>query len=219
MVLIAAVGHMAARAAPRTGGAGHGGAGRPRMIPLALPLSCLSCCISDIMGRGKLYDSWHGKPRLVIPSNPCNIGIKLIVTLGRGLALGAVFAHDVGNLTPAALRMLDDGLRVIARSLVPPNSPQPQNYQQTLYTTTSALLNRVGLRMGLPGHMGDSGSRYISFNDRRNDRNARLEHCLIAYRSWAFQAPARNLDGHLGCETLYQLIKFRGIDLNAPDPI
>lgn len=145
--------------------------------------------------------------------------IKLIANIGRGLTLGAVFAHDVGALTPAALKLLDDGLREIAHGIVPRDSAQTTNHHHTLYTATSDLLNRVGLRMGAPSHMGDVTPRWNVFMDPKNDRNWRLENGLVGCRAWSYKQNVVGMAACLGFETFYHLLKFRGIDLNAPDPV
>lgn len=146
------------------------------------------------------------------------MSIKLTITLARGLCLGAVFADDLGKLAPSALKLLDDGLRDIADRLVPRNSAQASEYHNNRFPgELDNLLNRVGLRKGAPSNGNDLQARWDAFIDPRNDRNWRLENGLVQSRTWSFQndAGARQKPGHLAFETYYQLVKFRGIDLNA----
>lgn len=143
---------------------------------------------------------------------------ELITTLARGLCLGEVFADDVGKLAPSALKLLDDGLRDIADRLVPRNSAQASQYHNNQFPgELSTLLNRVGLRKGAPSTGNDFEKRWEIFLDPKNDRNWRLENCLVGCRVWGFQnAKGVNPVQKPSLETYYQLVKFRGIDLNDP---
>lgn len=146
------------------------------------------------------------------------MSIKLTITLARGLCLGEVFAEDVGKLAPSALKLLDDGLRDIADRLVPRNSAQASKYDNNQFPgELTALLNRVGLRKGAPSNGNDFGKRWEILSDPKNDRNWRLENCLVGCRVWEFQN-AKGINPVLqpSLETYYQLVKFRGIDLNDP---
>lgn len=147
------------------------------------------------------------------------MSIKLIITLARGLCLGAVFADDVGKLAPPVLRLLDDGLREIGRKLIPHNRAQTSEYHNNQFPgELEYLLNRVGLRKGMPFHGNDLQNRWDLFLDPKSDRNWRLENGLMSCRVWSFlndTSPTAK-PGHLTFETYYQLVKFRGIDLNDP---
>jgi hypothetical protein len=130
-----------------------------------------------------------------------------------------VFAGDVAELHPNALAKLDKGLRDIGSRLITPKVAASPDSAVREYNHLVELFHQVGfqIRAGpeqstVPGTGTDGGDAFANFKNPSFSRNLRLLHGLEAWRS-----EARQKKGLAAYETFFQLVKFRGINLDAPE--
>lgn len=121
-----------------------------------------------------------------------------------------VWAADVGKLSPENLVTLDNGLREIARHLIPPKTGSPPGTSAKVYQELLTLFAAVPLRQGL--WLGDYKASFAHFRDHARSRQQRLVDGLVGMKS---EISETNRLGALAYETVFQLLAFRGIDLDA----
>ncbi|KAI5839116.1 hypothetical protein DFP73DRAFT_221923 [Morchella snyderi] len=141
----------------------------------------------------------------------CRFLVRGPNTVGRGVHLGLVLAGDVANLDGNALKQLDDGLKAIAQRLVP---RERGALESGVFTQTAddmaALLIKVSLRCDqLPGSATAHGA---AFRNHRRGRHLRLEDARQRAFAWASVTDRRLL---MFFETFFQMLLFRGIDVEA----
>ncbi|KAI5837736.1 hypothetical protein DFP73DRAFT_285873 [Morchella snyderi] len=145
------------------------------------------------------------------PARGPNTGTVAPPPQGRGVYLGLLRAGDLGGLSDRALNELDDGLKAIARRVVPrvAGAPPVGTFPRAK-ADMIALLNKVSLRTDPVPGVAPGVDHFAAFRDPKRGRNFRLN-------------DARQLqfglipEGDRSClmyfETFVQLVQFRGIDV------
>ncbi|KAI5837739.1 hypothetical protein DFP73DRAFT_285970 [Morchella snyderi] len=134
---------------------------------------------------------------------------------GRGVYLGLVRAGDVADLSDRALMELDDGLKAITMHLVPRSAGAPpgSSTEAPLPWTRKellALLDKVSLRVNPVPEPGVD--HFAAFRNTARGRDFRLED---ARQGLVGNIPKAHKANLLYFETFVQLVRFRGIDLEA----
>lgn len=124
---------------------------------------------------------------------------------GRGVTLGMVFAGDVGNLSPADLKTLDEGLVRLGRATFG-SGVNDMTHHEGLYRGLLDLFGQVNLRNVIR----------IDFhhNERNRDnihrsRDQRMYDAMVTWRGCI-----DNNKNVAANETIYQLMEFRGLKLS-----
>ncbi|RPB16230.1 hypothetical protein P167DRAFT_602856 [Morchella conica CCBAS932] len=129
----------------------------------------------------------------------------------RGVYLGLVHAGDVADLSARAGKELDDGLKAIAQRLVPRGTGAPVTGTFPQATEEiNRLLNKVALRVDpVPGGWD---AHVPAFRNPNTGRYLRLGDARQAHLG---KTPEGDRKNALYYETFFQLLQFRGIDVEA----
>lgn len=129
---------------------------------------------------------------------------------GHGVSLGMASVRDVGALGAAELAILGRGLIAVARRLVPRNAVSEHGLSAAAFPQLIDLFASANLPVS-NWNNGNPDTAWVNFRNPARHGNQRLNDGLAGWRS---QPPA-DANARLAYETVFQMIQFRGINLDV----